>query len=171
MPNRSRLLIAATLCLALLAGGCRASSDTGAGAADAGLVTDQPARHAVSGLPLADLQITTADNRTHNFRVEMAKTGEEQAQGLMFRTALGDGEGMLFPLVPPREASFWMKNTVIPLDIIYISPNRTVGRIAANTTPYSLSPISSMGMAAAVLELRGGRAAELGIRTGDAVKW
>jgi uncharacterized membrane protein (UPF0127 family) len=80
----------------------------------------------------------------------------EQARGMMFRTALADNAGMVFPFPEPRMASFWMKNTVIPLDIIFV---RTDGTIESG------EPVG------AVLELRGGLSAELGISAGDTVKW
>jgi uncharacterized membrane protein (UPF0127 family) len=95
----------------------------------------------------------------------------EQAKGLMFRTQMGAGEGMIFPMVPPRLASFWMKNTVIPLDIIFIGADRRILNVAANAVPYSETPIPSWGKAGAVLELNGGRAAALGIVAGDRVDW
>ncbi|MBM3595535.1 MAG: DUF192 domain-containing protein, partial [Alphaproteobacteria bacterium] len=95
----------------------------------------------------------------------------DQAKGLMFRTEMGADEAMLFPLAPPRRASFWMKNTAIPLDIIFIGRNRRLLNIAANTVPYSEAPIESEGEAAAVLELNAGRAAQLGIAPGDRVRW
>ena len=109
--------------------------------------------------------------RSHRFTVEVARTPDEQSRGLMFREALRDDAGMIFPLDPPREASFWMKNTLIPLDMIFIRADRTIARIAANTVPHSLEPVSSGEPVAAVLELRGGRSAELGIREGDRVEW
>ena len=109
--------------------------------------------------------------RDHRFTVEVARTGEEQAQGLMFRDSLAPDRGMLFPMDPPREASFWMKNTLIPLDIIFIRADGTIARIGANTVPHSLDPVASLEPVAAVLEIRGGRSAELGIREGDRVDW
>ncbi len=75
--------------------------------------------HPISGLKVIPLAIATKGG-THQFRVEVAVTGEEQEKGLMFRTAMGADEGMIFPMDPPRMAAFWMKNTVIPLDIIFI---------------------------------------------------
>lgn len=105
------------------------------------------------------------------FDVEVARTPDEQARGLMFRTALPPFGGMLFPLSPPREASFWMKNTVIPLDMIFIRQDGTIARIAAQTIPYSLESESSGEPVAAVLELAGGRAAALGISEDDKVSW
>lgn len=112
-----------------------------------------------------------SDGRRHNFVVEVARTPEEQAQGLMHRQAMEPNRGMLFPYDPPQPASFWMKNTSIPLDIIFIRPDGTIGRIARNTEPMSLDPIPSLEPVSAVLEIAGGRAAELGIEPGDTVSW
>ena len=112
-----------------------------------------------------------SDGREHNFIVEVARTAEEQATGLMHRQALEPTRGMLFPYDPPQSASFWMKNTLIPLDIIFIRPDGTIARIARNTEPMSLDPIPSLEPVAAVLEIAGGRAAELGIEPGDTVSW
>ena len=89
----------------------------------------------------------------------------------MFRTAMGADEGMIFPMNPPRQAAFWMKNTVIPLDIVFIGSDRRVLNVAANARPYTKTPLPSIGAAAAVLELNGGRAAQLGIGPGDRVEW
>jgi uncharacterized membrane protein (UPF0127 family) len=128
------------------------------------------ARHPVSGLEVVPLTVTSR-GKVHRFRVEVARTSAEQAQGLMFRTAMGADEGMIFPMEPNRQASFWMKNTVIPLDLVFIDGERRVESIAANAVPYSLEPIPSRGKVAAVLELNGGRAAALGIAAGDRVAW
>ena len=102
---------------------------------------------------------------------EVATRCAEQAKGLMFRTAMGADEGMIFPISPPRDAAFWMKNTVIPLDIVYIGTDRRILNIAANTVPYSEAPLPSAGIVSGVLELNGGRARALGIGPGDAVDW
>jgi uncharacterized membrane protein (UPF0127 family) len=110
-------------------------------------------------------------NGQHHFTVEVAATPEQQETGLMFRTSLAGDRGMIFPYDPPIDASFWMKNTLIPLDIVFIGANGRIVRIAANATPMSLDPIPSGAPVSGVLELRGGRAAELGIREGDAVSW
>lgn len=126
--------------------------------------------HPVSGLPVIPVSVATADG-THAFRVEVARSPQEQARGLMFRTALGPDEGMIFPRQPPDVASFWMKNTPLPLDIIFIGTDRRIINIAANTTPYSLESVSAAGMTGAVLEIPGGRAAELGIVPGAKVDW
>ena len=101
----------------------------------------------------------------------MARSPEEQSRGLMFRKSLGDDQGMLFPYEPPQQASFWMKNTLIPLDMVFIRADGTIGRIAANTVPMSLDPVPSIDPVSAVLEIRGGRAAELGLKEGDKVSW
>lgn len=126
--------------------------------------------HPESGLDIVPLTVTH-DGTTHSFQVEVARTGPEQAKGLMFRTLMGPDEGMLFPFDPPRQVSFWMKNTVIPLDIVFIGPDGKVTNISANAAPYSLDPRPSAGVAGAVLELNGGRAAELGIAPGARVAW
>jgi uncharacterized membrane protein (UPF0127 family) len=131
---------------------------------------EAPAVHPESGLPVIPLTVTR-DSRRHAFRVEVARTSMEQAKGLMFRRQMGDDEGMIFPMEPARPASFWMKNTVIPLDIIYIGVDRRILNIAANTVPYSEEPVLSAGKVSAVLELNGGRAAALGIAPGDKVEW
>lgn len=128
------------------------------------------AASAATTAPLTPLTIESG-GRTHRFEVEVARTPEEQAQGLMFRASLAPDRGMIFPFDPPRPASFWMKNTLIPLDMIFIRADGTIARIAAMTVPHSLAPVDSGESVAAVLELAGGRAAALGIREGDRVRW
>lgn len=134
-------------------------------------VAERAATHPVSGLEVVPLTVTAADGMVHEFAVEIARTPMEQAQGLMFRTRMAPDEGMLFPRDPPGPASFWMKNTVLSLDIIFIGPDDRVINVAANTVPYSEDPVVSEGPAAAVLELNAGRAAELGIGPGALVRW
>lgn len=154
--------------LLLMLGACSSGVlDGSSGAASA--KTAAPAVHPVSGLPVIDLAVKSKA-KTHHFRVEVAASQEEQAKGLMFRTEMGADEGMLFPEETPRRPSFWMKNTVIPLDIIYVG---TDGRILniVNALPYDLTPLPSEGIAIAVLELNGGRAEQLGIKPGDKVSW
>lgn len=123
-----------------------------------------------AGLQLVPLTISSA-GKSHAFTVELAGTRKEQAQGLMFRKEMAPDKGMIFPFGEERMASFWMKNTVIPLDIIFVRGDGTIESIAANTTPYSLDPVESGEPVAAVLELAGGRAAELAIEPGDMIKW
>lgn len=131
---------------------------------------ETPAVHPVSGLEVIPLSIVS-DGERHDFRVEVAGSPQEQARGLMFRTEMGADEGMLFPREVARPASFWMKNTVLPLDIIFIGADRRILNIAENTVPYSEESVPSQGDALAILELNGGRTAELGIEAGDRVDW
>jgi uncharacterized membrane protein (UPF0127 family) len=128
------------------------------------------AERSAAGLEQVPLTIRSA-SATHKFTVEVARTPQEQATGLMHRQSLAPDRGMLFPYEPPQPASFWMKNTLIPLDMIFIRPDGTIARIAANTVPLSLDPVPSLEPVAAVLEIAGGRAAELGIAPGDRVEW
>jgi len=123
-----------------------------------------------AGLDLAQVNIRSG-GRTHVFTVEMARTAAQQEQGLMNRRELAPGAGMLFPFDPPRPASFWMRNTLIPLDMIFIRPDGSIARIAASTVPMSETPVAVTEPVTAVLELRGGRAAQLGLREGDRVSW
>lgn len=154
--------LAAALALAALAlTGCTADGVATTDAGEkAGLVT-----------------VTVASaNGAHAFTVETAKTVQEQQRGLMFRTDIPANGGMLFAPYPPeggapKEASFWMKNTPTPLDIIFIRADGTIATIAENTVPYSEAPVPSGEPVSAVLEIKGGRAAELGIAEGDKVTW
>ncbi|MGH6614910.1 DUF192 domain-containing protein [Sphingomonas sp.] len=115
-------------------------------------------------------------NGAHVFKVDLADTEAEQQKGLMYRTGIPKDGGMLFAPYPPnggapREASFWMKNTPSPLDIIFIRADGTIAHIAENTVPFSEAPVPSGEPVGAVLEINGGRALELGIVEGDAVSW
>jgi hypothetical protein len=112
-----------------------------------------------------------APDKAHVFSVEVARTPEEQAKGLMFRTSLPADGGMLFPFEKPRFASFWMKNTMIPLDMFFIRADGSIDRIAENTIPENLEPVVSGGEVTAVLELAGGTAARLGIDEAAVVTW
>jgi len=109
--------------------------------------------------------------RSHRFTVEVARSPEEQQVGLMNRQSLAPDRGMIFPYDPPQPAAFWMRNTLIPLDMIFIRADGTIARIAAETVPLSLEPVPAGEPVAAVLEIAGGRSAELGIREGDTVDW
>ena len=102
--------------------------------------------------------------------IELASSMEEQMRGLMFRTSLADNSGMLFPYSPPREVTMWMKNTYIPLDMIFIRADGVVHRIEARTEPFSEAVIASGGPMAAVLELAGGAAERMGLKPGDRVE-
>jgi uncharacterized membrane protein (UPF0127 family) len=126
-------------------------------------------RRSPAGMDVVPLTIADG-GRTHDFSVEVARTPAQQERGLMFRTALGPNEGMLFPFDPPRPASFWMRNTLIPLDMIFIRADGTIARIAAGNAPRSETPVVVDEPVTAVLEIVGGRAAQLRI-TGGRVAW
>ena len=147
------MLTALTLALALPVAGC----DKGA-EAEAGAEATVPLTIAMAGA-------------THRFRVEIARTEAEQEKGLMFRTSLPADGGMLFPFAKPKIANFWMKNTLIPLDMIFVRADGSIDRIAENAIPESLDPVVSGGEVAAVLELVGGTAAKLGIDESAKVTW
>ena len=104
-----------------------------------------------------------------SFTVELALSAEDQARGLMFRNTLAERHGMLFDFGEEREVSMWMKNTLIPLDMIFIRADGTIHRIAENTEPLSLGIIGSRGDVKAVLEIAGGSAKTLGIAPGAKV--
>lgn len=130
------------------------------------------AKQAISEAGLAVIPVTiTHDGKAHVFSVELAATSEQQAQGLMYRKALAPDAAMLFPFPQPKFASFWMKNTLIPLDIVFVRSDGTIDRIAENTVPMSEVPIASGGEVAAVLELAGGTAERLGIDDRATVSW
>lgn len=123
---------------------------------------------AFAQLETAPLSIKSGDG-THAFTVEMAVTPEEIQQGLMFRKELAPDAGMLFDFGMTRQASMWMKNTLIPLDMLFILEDGRVIAIARNAQPGSLRSIGPGVPVRAVLELPGGRAKELGIEPGDTV--
>ncbi|MDP3076847.1 DUF192 domain-containing protein [Bradyrhizobium sp.] len=114
------------------------------------------------------LEIVTK-NGVHVFSVEMATTDKERETGLMYRKELPDGKGMLFDFSPEQQISMWMKNTYIPLDMIFIRADGRILRIAENTEPHSLAIISSGGLAKGVLEVIAGTAQKYGIAPGDRV--
>ncbi len=118
--------------------------------------------------PKEKLTIQSKD-KAHVFTVEVADTDELQARGMMYRDGVADDAGMLFEFAKPKVATIWMKNTGIPLDILFVRPNGRVLKIEHGAKPYSLRLSSSEAPVAAVVELRGGRARELGIRPGDIV--
>jgi uncharacterized protein len=111
-----------------------------------------------------------ASSGRHRFQVEVAVTPDEMAQGLMFRRSLPADGGMLFIYETPQRASFWMKNTLIPLDMIFIAPDGRILNIHERAVPQSLDPIPSAGPVRAVLEVNGGTASRLGIKPGDRVE-
>jgi len=147
-----RMLLAGVLAVAGLASACAPK-----GPVDA------------AGQPLEPLSIVTASGE-HKFMVEIADDDAERAGGLMYRPPLEDDRGMLFQFPAATEQSFWMKNTPSSLDIIYIDPQGRIVSIASHATPYSQTPLPSNGAANGVLELRAGRADEIGAKPGDQVR-
>lgn len=147
----------AALSAAMLVAGCGVASNT----VSAAKAEEQA---------LLPVTVKTAQG-VRRFEVEVARTDAEQARGLMYRTSLPENGGMLFPFSPPRPASFWMKNTLIPLDMIFIRADGSIARIAEETVPQSLESVGSGEPVVAVLEIVGGRSTALGIAEGDHVSW
>ena len=119
-----------------------------------------------TGLSRDTLVVETASGAQHRFEVELALTLRQQAQGLMFREQMADDHGMLFLYEQEQPLSFWMMNTLIPLDIIFIDANGEVINIQ-HGKPRNVTPLPSSRPGLAVLEINGGLAAKLGIRPGD----
>jgi uncharacterized membrane protein (UPF0127 family) len=120
----------------------------------------------LSAVDLQPLEIVSKSG-VHTFAVEMAVTPEDQANGLMFRRELPEGQGMLFDFQREQPATFWMKNTYISLDMIFIRADGRILRIAENTVPLSEALVPSGGPVRAVLEVVAGTAKKLGIAPGD----
>jgi uncharacterized protein len=116
------------------------------------------------------LVIITRDGTRHEFNVEMALTQDQQTVGLMFRPSVAPDGGMLFDWGLPRDSQMWMRNTIAPLDMVFINADGTIRSIAENTVPQSLAVIDSRGPVRATLELPAGTTARLNIRVGDKVE-
>jgi uncharacterized protein len=121
-------------------------------------------------LPKEKLVIVTSDGKSHEFNVEMATTPTEQTIGLMFRPTVPPDGGMLFDWGGVRDSTMWMKNTIAPLDMLFMNPDGSIRHIAENAVPESLAQIPSGGDVRATLEVAAGTAARLHIRVGDKVK-
>ena len=117
-------------------------------------------------LPQSDLVIQTAQG-PKRFRVELADNDDSRSRGLMFRTQMAPDAGMLFDFKTEQMASFWMRNTLIPLDMLFIKTDGTIVKIASRAVPMSETTIASGEYVRAVLELPGGTAERLGIKVGD----
>lgn len=124
---------------------------------------------ALGDLPLQQVEILGADDTRHHFEVRLADTPAARTRGLMYVTALEPNHGMLFDFGATREVGMWMKNTPLSLDMLFIDAGGIIRRIAAETRPFSTEIVRSGGPVRAVLEIRGGLAAELGIEPGDRV--
>ena len=123
----------------------------------------------LAGLPRSEVQIETAGGR-HMFQVWVADNDTSREQGLMFIKELAQNQGMLFLFERPGLAAFWMKNTYVSLDIVFIAPGGVVANIAHDTQPLSLAPIESIAPVSGVLELVAGTAARIGLVPGDRVR-
>lgn len=118
---------------------------------------------------LERLEIITSSG-THEFQVEIADTPGERSKGLMYRKSMPQNQGMLFDFHVEGPVMMWMKNTYIPLDMVFVSREGVVTRVAANTVPMSEEVISSGGPAYAVLELNAGVADKIGLKAGDEIR-
>jgi uncharacterized protein len=126
------------------------------------------ARAELASFPKSKLVIETASGK-YNFNIELALSQPQMAQGLMFRRALAPDAGMLFDYGEPQPIAMWMKNTLIPLDMVFIGKDGKVVDFHERAVPLSLDTIEAKVPARAVLELNGGTVARLGIKVGDTV--
>ncbi|MEM9046513.1 MAG: DUF192 domain-containing protein [Pseudomonadota bacterium] len=131
----------------------------------AGVAAASPAK----AIECAREEIVVLTEPPVTFEIELAETPDQQARGLMFRPQLARESGMLFVMDPPRFARFWMRNTMISLDLIFIDRAGVVESIAADAVPYSEQSLASQNEVRAVFEINGGLAAELGIQPGTQV--
>lgn len=116
------------------------------------------------------LTVETSAGARHRFNIELATSPQQIAQGLMYRRQMAPDAGMLFIFERPDPAVFWMKNTFIPLDMIFIGVDGRILNIAERTIPQSETPVPASGPTRAVLEVNGGTSARLGIKPGDRVR-
>ncbi|WP_164156801.1 DUF192 domain-containing protein [Sandarakinorhabdus rubra] len=123
--------------------------------------------------PFADLKRGTAIFETakgrFTYKVELALTSQQQACGLMFREKMAPAAGMAFPMNPPKQAAFWMENTILPLDIIFVSPAGRVLNVLRGE-PYSRALLPAAGITGEVIELNAGEAERIGLKPGDRVR-
>lgn len=117
----------------------------------------------------ASLTIQRAGGQSFPLNIELAVTPYQHSYGLMFRRSLPEDEGMLFIFQPEQVVGMWMKNTVIPLDMLFIRADGTIAKIAEHAQPYSLTTIMCEEPVRGVLEINGGAAAQRGLKTGDKV--
>jgi uncharacterized protein len=123
----------------------------------------------LDAFPSGKLEISEGKKVKHVFQVWLADSPQRQAQGLMFVRSLPDMRGMLFVHEAPKPMSMWMKNTYIPLDMVFIDSHGRIQQIIENTTPHSLDIISSKLPALAVLEIAAGESKRLGLHSGQRV--
>ena len=126
------------------------------------------ARADLQQFPTSELTIISATG-PHRFKVELAETPAQMTQGLMFRTSLAPDAGMLFDYKQPTAATMWMRNTLIPLDMLFVDAQGRIVNIHQRAVPQSLDVIAAAAPVRAVIELNGGTASRLGIKAGDRV--
>jgi uncharacterized membrane protein (UPF0127 family) len=153
MPRIRAAAVAGCLAAAVLAG------------APAGLLVASSAARAA---PVESLEIASR-NGVHVFQVEIVKTEEGRERGLMYRKTLPEGTGMLFDFKTAQQVSFWMRNTLVPLDMLFIRADGSIATIHANAKPLDETPIPSQAPVRYVLEIIGGSASSMGIAVGDKV--
>jgi uncharacterized membrane protein (UPF0127 family) len=119
------------------------------------------------GLPTQTATFVTAKGK-FKYKLDIAATGEQQQCGLMYREKMPKNAGMVFPFDPPRQATFWMDNTPLPLDLIFVGPDNRVLNVLPGK-PFSRDLIPSAGVTASVIELNLGEAARIGLKPGDKV--
>jgi uncharacterized protein len=124
-------------------------------------------RQAEIVFPKAEVTIRTAEGKDFPFTVELALDDEQRSRGLMFRKQMDPDHGMLFDFGTTRRVSMWMENTILSLDMLFITSDGTISHIRENAVPYSRDVIDSRGPVNYVLELNAGRTRSLGIKVGD----
>jgi uncharacterized membrane protein (UPF0127 family) len=134
------------------------------------IAQSQPEIQDLSNFPRTTLEIHTKPH-AQKFNVWVADTSARQAQGLMFVRDLPADEGMIFPMQKPRVAAFWMKNTYISLDLLFVGSDGRIVKIAPNAVPFSLATISSGAPISMVVEIKAGEAERRGVKVGDSVSW
>jgi uncharacterized membrane protein (UPF0127 family) len=139
------------------------------GASSAARAQEQPPVD-LATFPRTTLEVVHRD-RHYQFDVWIADTEARSEQGLMFVSDLPDSQGMVFPLEPPKVEAMWMKNTYIELDMLFVGTDGRVVKIIERARPLSLETLSSGQVVGAVVELKGGEAAKLGLAVGDRVSW
>ena len=134
------------------------------------LLAAAPAVVTAPAAPQAEEVVVETAKGERKFSVEVVREEKERNRGLMFRHELAESHGMLFDYDPPQQIAFWMKNTFVSLDIIFIGVDGRILNIAEKTTPLSLERLPANGKARGVLEINGGLSAKLGIKPGDRVR-
>lgn len=134
------------------------------------LLAAAPAVVTAPAAPQAEEVVVETAKGERKFAVEVVREEKDRNRGLMFRHELAEGSGMLFDYDPPQQISFWMKNTFLSLDIVFIGVDGRILNIAEKTTPLSLERLPADGKARGVLEINGGLSAKLGIKPGDRVR-